>query len=96
MNKQAIEDWIYKYGFKHALGRALWADDLRELLKTHAIVPRESTGNMQAAGIFALDALNDKIEECETYEEVGAYVDDVPNAIYKAMIEASEKGELDE
>lgn len=39
MNNKQIEEWIYQNEFTHELGSALWVDDLRELLKTYALVP---------------------------------------------------------
>jgi len=114
MNKQQIEEWIDAYQYwgdsenGHNSAMVIEVSDLRELLKTHAIAPREPSDGLLVSmamrndhgfGLLSESAkASALIPMRQIHEEVvgiGFYRHD-RDPKYKAIIEASEKGELDE
>ena len=85
MNNQQIEDWIdankqLMFVDENHAEHVIPIDKFRKLLKTHAIVPRESTHKIRYAMVL----------QCDKENLEGGISSAALGRIYKAMIESSE------
>jgi len=65
---------------------------LRAVAETHVLVPREPTGEMWSAGRKEFARFVTRIERVVRTEEAEVHTDCAPAEMYKAMIEAAQKG----
>jgi len=98
MNKQQIEEWIdankeFAFVDENHAEHVIPIDKFRSLLKASAIVPREPTNKMWGEGANEFDRMHDKVTYAMDYDVESGYRTEAPTLIYKAMLQANEKGE---
>jgi len=82
-----MNKWIKEISYKDLTGiPAISADDITELLKTHALVPREPTE-------FMLSKAYDDHMMHMCYSQSSCFA--IAGGIYKAMIEAANQSDID-
>ena len=88
--------WIKRHRVTHSdksgfvFGPYVRVSELEELLKTHAIVPRKAAHEMWEAGVKSVAGVVEQVRKEKDPETIGELASAIPDAVYDAMIKASE------